>query len=160
MPYLSSVGINRTTSSLVASALPLASILGRLGFGWVGDRLKKKRLSVAGFVIMGFGLIFFDCAYSGQAWLLTLFLIFFGIGWGGNVTMRAALLRECFGRERFGTIFGFITGVMMLGNFAGAPVVGWVFDTWGSYQGVWFALAGLTMAAVIIISTTPKISFK
>ena len=160
MPYLSSIGINRTASSFVAGALPLASILGRLSFGWFGDRLKKKRLSVAGFAIMGFGLIFFDFAYSGQAWLLTLFLVFFGIGWGGNVTMRAALLRECFGRERFGTIYGFITGVMMLGSIAGAPVVGWVFDTWGSYQGVWFALTGLIMAAMIIISTTPKISFK
>jgi len=158
MPYLSSVGINRTAASLVASAIPLVSILGRLSFGWLGDRLNKMRLTVAGFVMMGVGLILFDSVNSSQAWLLVFFLIFFGIGWGGNVPLRGALFQEYFGRERFGTIYGFITGVMMVGNIAGAPAVGWAFDTWGSYQGVWSALAGVIGVAVIIISTTPKTS--
>lgn len=156
MPYLSSVGIHRTAASFVASAIPLVSILGRLSFGWFGDRVKKMRLTVAGFVMMGIGLIIFNRVNSSHAWLLIFFLIFYGIGWGGNVPLRGALFQECFGRERFGTIYGFITGVMMVGNIAGAPTVGWAYDTWGSYQGVWSALAGVIMVAIVIISTTPK----
>ncbi len=43
MPFLSSVGVSRTTSSLIASGLPVVSILGRLSFGWFADRFDKKR---------------------------------------------------------------------------------------------------------------------
>ena len=71
--------------------------------------------------------------------------------------MRAALLREYFGRARFGTILGFATGVMMLGNIAGAPLAGWVFDKWGSYQGIWFVFAGLGAVALVIVATTPPV---
>jgi predicted MFS family arabinose efflux permease len=72
--------------------------------------------------------------------------------------MRAALLRQYFGREWFGTIHGFTLGVMMLGNIAGAPLAGLVFDTWHSYQGVWLALAALTVVAAGITLTIPRVS--
>jgi len=156
MPYLSSVGINRTAASLVASTIPLVSILGRLSFGWFGDRVNKTRLTVTGFVMMGFGLILFNSVNSSRVWLLVPFLILYGLGWGGNVPLRGALFQEYLGRARFGTIYGFITGVMMIGNIAGAPTVGWVFDTWGGYQGAWIALAGVMLVAIIVVSTTPK----
>ncbi|MFC1893060.1 MFS transporter [Chloroflexota bacterium] len=51
MPYLSSIGIARSTSSIIASATPLASIGGRLGFGWLGDRLDKRWLTTAGLAL-------------------------------------------------------------------------------------------------------------
>ena len=82
-------------------------------------------------------------------------IILLGTGWGGIVNTRVSLLREYFGRSRFGTIIGFNTGIMTLGGVAGAPIAGWVFDKWGSYQGAWFVLAGLAIAAVVIIVTTP-----
>jgi len=156
MPYLSSVGIARTVSCFAASAIPLTSIFGRLSFGWLGDRFHRRRVSAVGFALMGVGLLLFGYAGAGHAWLLVPFLIFFGTGWGGNVTMRAAMVREYFGRERFGTMHGFLVGFMMLGNIAGAPVVGWFFDKCGSYEGVWFAVAALPIAAVCIVSTAPK----
>ena len=34
---------------------------------------------------------------------------------------------------------------------------GWVFDTWGSYQGVWLAFAGLTIMGVIIMTLLPPV---
>jgi MFS family permease len=158
MPYLSSIGISRRVSSLVASAAPTASILGRLSFGWLGDRVDRRKLSVTGFALMGLGLLLFDLSAAGGAWVLVLFLVLFGTGWGGNVIMRAALLREYFGRERFGTIHGFLNGMMMLGNMAGAPVVGWAFDELGSYRGVWFVLAALPLVSVVTLATTPRVS--
>ena len=47
MPYLSSIGIARATSSLMAGAIPLFSISGRLGFGWLGDKLDKRQIGRA-----------------------------------------------------------------------------------------------------------------
>jgi len=156
MPYLSSINITRAMSGLVASAIPLFSISGRLGFGLLGDKLDKRRVAASAFAAMGLGLLCFEYASTGEAWLLVPFLILFGTGYGGNSTIRAALLREYFGRSKFGTILGFTTGVMMLGGMIGPPLAGWVFDNWGSYQGIWLVFAGLAAIALVLISTTSR----
>ena len=65
------------------------------------------------------------------------------------------MVREYFGRARFGTIHGFIVGIMMVGHIIGAPLAGWVYDNWGSYQGIWYILGGLTFLASLVIAATP-----
>ena len=155
MPYLTSTGFSRPAASLAAGALPLASVGGRLGFGWLGDRLEKRILTAISFALMAVGLLFFDCISSGWMWLLLPFLVLFSTGWGGSVTMRAVILREYFSSSQFGKIYGFVIGVAMLGNIAGAPLAGWVFDKWGTYHGVWFAFAGLAVVALAIVLTIP-----
>jgi sugar phosphate permease len=157
MPYLSSTGIARATSSLVASAMPLLSIIGRLGFGGLADRFDKRRITAGGFAMVSLSLLLFGYVGAGRIWLLVPFSILFGIGYGGVIIMRVALLREYFGRAKFGTIHGFVVGVMMLGNVVGAFLPGWVYDNWGSYQGVWLMFAGLAVAALIIVATTPPV---
>ena len=67
--------------------------------------------------------------------------------------MRLALVREYFGRDNFGTFFGFLIGIGMIGNMAGPPITGWVYDNWGSYQGIWFVFAGLAAAMVLLLLT-------
>ncbi|MDP2718469.1 MAG: MFS transporter [Dehalococcoidia bacterium] len=155
MPYLSSVGVSRSTSSLVASALPLMSIAGRLGYGWLGDRFDKRRVAASAFALSAVGIIFFNYVNVNAMWLVVPFLVLYCLGWGGNVTMRPALLREYFGREKFGTIHGFTIGMMHLGNIIGAPFAGWVFDTWHSYQGAWIPLAIVTAIGGFIVAATP-----
>ena len=158
MPYLSSTGIARSTSSLVATATPLISIIGRLGSGWLSDRFDKKRVAIGCLAVMSLGLLFFSYASAEGMWLLVPFIILFGIGWGGTTTLRAALLREYFGRSKFGTIFGFMMGMIALGGIAGPFLAGWVFDNWGSYHAAWLTFAGLIFAALIIMATTPPVS--
>jgi len=157
MPYLSSIGIARSTSSLMASAIPVTSIGGRLSFGWFGDRFEKKRVAAIGFALMALGLLFFASIPTAGIWLLAPFIVFFGIGWGGVVPIRPALLRDHFGRSSFGTILGFVFGVMMVGVIMGAPLAGWAFDKWGSYQGIWFVFAGCGVAALISMLTIPAL---
>jgi len=156
MPYLSSIGITRVMSSLVASAIPLFSISGRLGFGWAGDRLDKKRVTAGTLVPICLSMLCFEYASTLGAWLLVPFVILFGVGYGGISTMGAPLLREYFGRSRFGTILGLTMGIVQLGSVIGAPLAGWVFDNWGSYQGLWLALAGLSVAALITVATAHR----
>ena len=67
--------------------------------------------------------------------------------------MRASLTREYFGRANFGAVFGFVIGINMLGGIIGPTVAGWVYDNWGSYQGIWLILACLTIAAIILLLT-------
>ncbi len=155
MPYLSSIGVARATSGLVATAIPLLSIGGRLGFGWLGDRLDKRRLAAGALGLVALGLLCFELTPLVGAELLVPFFILFGLGYGGSLTMAGALPREYFGRTSFGTIVGFIWGIGILGTLVGPPLAGWVFDHWGSYQGVWLALAGLAIGGAVIMALLP-----
>ncbi|MFC1894231.1 MFS transporter [Chloroflexota bacterium] len=155
MPYLSSIRVARVTSGLVASALPLLSIPGRLSFGWLADRFDKRRVIAVGFAIVSLGMLLFAYLEIGGMWLLVPFVILFGIGWGGVFVMRMAMLREYFGRSRFGTIHGFMTAVIMLGQILGPPLAGLTFDKWGSYQCIWLVFAGLAVLGLFITATTP-----
>jgi len=158
MPYLSSIGITRAKSSLIAMAIPLTSIGGRLGLGWLGDRLDKRRVIAGALALMCGGLLCFGFVSSEAIWLFVPFLILFGIGYGGANTLRASVISEFFGRKNFGAIHGLMIGMMALGSIAGPPLAGWVFDNWGSYQPIWFVFAGLAVVALLTVATTPLIS--
>jgi len=148
MPYLSSIGIERSTSSLLASTLILVTIIGRVGLGWLGDRIDRRRVTALTFAFTSLGALILGYTETGQIWVIAAFIIFFGIGWGGAVPMLSGLLMTYFGREKLGTIVGFAGSMMMIGMMAGAPLAGWVFDKWGRYQPVWFFLS-----AVVGVST-------
>jgi MFS family permease len=158
MPYLSSVGIARSTSSLVASAIALAGILGNISFGWFGDRYNKIRLTAIGIALSGLSMLLLVYTSDVYKWLLVPFAVFFGIGFGGPVPMTSAVLREHFGRARLGTVLGLTMGVMMVGSMIGPPLAGWVFDSFGSYQGMWFACIGVLIVGIVSFLTAPPVS--
>ncbi|MFH1122673.1 MAG: MFS transporter [Pseudomonadota bacterium] len=150
MPYLSSIGTERATSSLIASSLPLMTIVGRVGFGWLGDRVEKRGVAALAFALTSLGVLILGYTGTGRIWVIVAFIIVFGIGWGGSVPMMNGLLRAYFGRERLGTIVGVCGSFLMVGMMIGAPLAGWVFDTWGRYQPVWFFFAGVVGIATIL----------
>ncbi|MFC1984790.1 MFS transporter, partial [Chloroflexota bacterium] len=155
-PYFSSVGITRYAASMVALVLPVATISGRLSSGWLADRFGSRQVFVASTLLVSVGMLFFAYVNTERMWLLLPFIITFSLGWGFGNTTRLSLLRECFGRGSFGKILGFMSGIAMLGNMAGAPLAGWVFDTWGSYQGVWLGYSVLVLAGTVLAFTIPS----
>jgi len=157
MPYLSSIGFTRSFSSLVASAIPLTSIVGRLSFGWLGDKFDKRRAAALGFVLTSLGLLSFGYVATARTWMLVPSLVLIGLGWGGPVPMMPALVREYFGRVRLATVLGLVMGVAALCGMAGPPLAGLAFDILGSYQVVWFGFAGLVVAGMISLVTTPSV---
>ena len=156
MPYLSSLGISRSLSSLIALLLPVVSIGGRLSSGWLADRFGSRKIFAASFVSMTVGLFLLSNLSTEMLWLIVPFIIFFSLGWGCSVTSRFSLLREYFGRGRFGTILGFLSGIMMLGSITGSPLAGWIYDSWGTYQGAWLGFCALTVAGAILLLTIPS----
>jgi MFS family permease len=155
MPYLTTVGFARAMSSLVASAIPLASIAGRLGIGFVGDRFNKKWTLVVGFGLVSLGTLSLSYADSGT-WLVVIFFILFGIGWGSTVTVRSLLVRDYFGKSRYGSIFGIYMGILCIGAIIGPPISGWAYDTYGSYKETWLIYVALTVVSSIIMATATK----
>jgi MFS family permease len=155
MPYLSSVGFSRTFSSTLVLVLSMVSIGGRFGSGWLGDRIDTKRVYMLFLILMTTGTVFFAYVIPGRSWLLVLFVIFYGLGTAGNMTLRPTLLRKYFHSGKFGAILGIADAMMMVGQI-GVPLAGWVYDTWGSYHGIWLGYAGVIIVGMILLATTPN----
>jgi len=153
MPYLSSIGISRSQSSLVATAIPLMSIFGRLGFGWLGDKFNRRLAATTSFIMLGSGVLCFAYASTMSIWLLVPFLVLMGIGYGGSNALLPLLGRAHFGRTNFGSIYGIMEGIGTIGGIIGPALAGWAYDNWGSYQIIWFLLAGLAVVAIIAVFT-------
>jgi MFS family permease len=149
MPYLSSIGIPRRTAGLVAAAIPLFSIIGRIGFGWLGDLYNKKQVMILTFIMLGLGLIFFG--FVQNLWILVLFLLLFPPSFGGTMVLRVSMLREYFGRDSFGKLLGIIMGAASIGGIIGPPLAGWVFDAWESYFYIWMAFGGAVVLAILLV---------
>lgn len=149
MPYLSSVGISRASAGLVAGAIPLFSIIGRFGLGWLGDILDKKYVMAMALLSMSLGMLAFG--YVRVMWLLFLFLVLFSSGSGGSMVLRGAILREYFGRDSLGKILGITMGFASIGGIIGPILAGWVFDTLGSYHLIWFVFCGIIGLAIGLI---------
>ena len=163
MPFFSSIGMDRVSSSLIAGALPLATVFGRVGFGWLMDRTNQKRLAILSFILNSLGLFILAFLLPNQTMLIVLFIIIYGVGWGGSVVLLPGLLNSYFGIKKLGTIIGFCGFFTMLGFIIGAPLTGWIFDNWGSYQPAWFVLAclvGIATFFFVLLRNTPNFIVK
>jgi len=158
MPYLSSINVPRSSSSLVASGIPLASILGRLSFGWFGDRFDKRRVAAIGFILTMLGLLLLNYIDAIGIWILVPFVIIFGVGFGGPVPLALSMLLGYFGRARSSTIVGLFMGVVVIGSIVGPPLAGWIFDNFGSYQFAWFAYVGIAIVGMIMLIIAPPVN--
>jgi OFA family oxalate/formate antiporter-like MFS transporter len=149
MPYLSSVGIPRSTAGIVAAAIPLISIIGRFGFGWLGDVHDKKTMMVISLGMMGTGLL--ALCYVEQRFVVFIFLPLFSIGCWGSMILSRTIQVEYFGRELFGKMLGIIMGFASLGGIIGPTLAGWAFDTLKSYHLVWFGYCGVSWLSIGLI---------
>ena len=157
MPYLSSVGISRQTAGMVAAAIPLCSIIGRIGLGWLGDLLDKRFVLATACGLMSFGMV--SLCYVTNEWFLYLFLLLFSPGFGGLTVLRGSILRDYYGKKSFGKMIGILMGSASIGGIIGPTLTGWVFDMMESYYYIWLVFSALTfvmMLTTLTIKPRPK----
>jgi MFS family permease len=154
MPYLSSIGMARGSAAVIATSVPLLSIIGRFISGWLGDIVDKRYVLAGVYFLIGIGTFAFS--YIHVKWLIIPFLLLFAPAQGGSVSLRGAIVRDYFGRTSFGKLFGIIMGMAAIGGIIGPTIAGWTFDTIGSYQYVWFFFAGAgVFSAILILRINP-----
>ncbi len=149
MPYFSSLGFARSTAGMVAGAIPLFSIAGRLALGWLGDVIPKRYVLSLAFGLMTAGMLIFSHLYS--EWMILFFLLIFPPSFGGTMVLRGAILREYFGTASFGKMLGMVMGSASIGGIIGPTLAGWVFDSLGAYQIVWLAFSCVTGLAIFLV---------
>ena len=107
------IGINPQMAATVLGMTALTSILGRLGFGWLADRIPKRYVMAITIGLAALGPLIL--AYVTEWWHLIFFVVIYGVGWGGGATTMSIVRAEYFGRRAFGTISGMMDFVQMFG---------------------------------------------
>lgn len=148
MPYLDTLGMTRAAAGFVAALVPICSIIGRFGFGWIGDVFPKRYALAATFAFMATGMLAFCSVHIN--WVMVLFLLLFPPGFGGTMVLRGAILREYFGRNALGRLLGIVMGSAAIGGVIGPTLAGWVYDTTGSYRQIWLIYFGLLTGAFFL----------
>jgi sugar phosphate permease len=151
------VGLSDEEAAVVAMMMPMISVVGRLGFGWLADYRDKRQVLAASYVLLGVGILLL--AAAREPWQLLFFLVVFSPGWGGSIAVRPAFQAEYFGLRAFGALQGLMFTVATLGSVAGPIFAGWVHDSTDTYRHAFVVLALATLAAapVILMVGRPRV---
>ena len=155
-PLLQAIGFSERSAANLLFILPLSTVVGRLGFGFLVDIWDKRRVTATAFVLQGIAVFVLTMVDADRWWLLPVFFIFWGLGFGGTVVTRPALQAEMFGRFSFGAINGilFMTGEA---GFAFAPLIASrAFEEMGSYTPVFLVFAVLSILAAPLVLAIQK----
>ena len=147
-------GLSDEEAAVVAMMMPMISLVGRLGFGWLADYREKRQVLAASYVLLGLGILLLAAAQ--EPWQLLFFLAVFSPGWGGSIAVRPAFQAEYFGLRAFGALQGLAFTVSTLGSVAGPIFAGWVHDSSDTYRLAFVVLALATLAAAPAILMVGK----
>jgi len=158
VPYLESVKVPTAISATAVMGMTLSSLIGRLGFGFLGDFHNKRYLIAIAFTLQTVGLFIFSLIDVDRVWLIVPFLLIYGTGYGGPTPLRPALQADYFGIRSFGTIMGLMASISMIGGLVSPVFAGWVFDVTGSYRLAWWVIALITVPAIplILLAKPPR----
>jgi len=138
-------GLSDDHAAIVTMMMPIVSLAGRLGFGWLADYREKRHVLAVSYVLLGLGILLL--AAAREPWQLVFFLAVFSPGWGGSIAVRPAFQAEYFGLRSFGALQGLMFTVSTLGSVAGPVFAGWVHDSTDTYRHAFVVLALATLAA-------------
>lgn len=155
IPMITDRGYSLAVAALVVTTYTSVGGVFQLIGGFVGDMVPKRPAIAAFILIQGIGVLI--AAFAQSMFMLLLFAVVFGIGFGGRVPLLVAIRGDYFGRKAFATIFGLSTIPMSLITLSGPVVVGYVFDVTGSYSIPLLGIVALNMlgAALILMVRQP-----
>jgi MFS family permease len=158
VPILTSKGLTLENAAWIAGLMGVGSVVGRVTSGALLDRLDAKWVAaIANAVPIPAELILI---YGGSSTILSLTAcLMLGMAMGAAVNCYAYLASRHFGMRAFGTLFGTITGMLVLWHGI-APVIGnHMYDVTKSYEpALWMAIpcAAVTSLCMALLGRYPR----
>ncbi|PWT83189.1 MAG: MFS transporter [Acidobacteria bacterium] len=150
VPLLTDRGVSAQTAALIASVLGAATLLGRLGTGYLLDRFLATKIAICFFSLAAIGILILWAETANSLSFLAAALIGVGIGAEGDVM--AYLVSRYFGLRAFGEIYAYVLAIYTLGAVVGPLLMGIVFDRSGSYSAILGPFLLITVAGSFLMS--------
>jgi MFS family permease len=144
------VGVSKETASFAQSLLFVTSVGGKFLFGWLCDRFPTRKVIMICCGVMFVSTLMLLGFLTSST--IFIFLIPFGLGYGGTFVLIQLLTVESFGLRDIGKILGAITLIETVGGFLGSVVTGRLASANnGDYT---LAFYGVTVAAGLAFLST------
>ncbi len=147
--YVSDLGIAARWAVIAISLIGFFNIIGSLASGVLGQHFSKPRL-LAGIYIARSVLVTAFLLIPASPVTVVVFASIMGLLWLSTVAPTNALVAVMFGTRYLGMLGGLVFFSHQLGSFLGVWMGGYLYDVYGSYDGVWWlgVALGLFAAAV------------
>jgi MFS family permease len=147
------IGITPMSAGYLISTLFSVSIAGKFLFGWLADRFPPPRIML---ICCGMMFVSTFILFNLTAGNALIFVVLFGLGYGGTFVLLQLLVAEFFGRREYGKILGVIVMIETIGAAIGGKVTGTLADADGgdyirAFYGV-IVSTGLALALTLILN--------
>ncbi|MGH7793939.1 MAG: MFS transporter [Candidatus Binatia bacterium] len=149
IPYFQQdIGLTAAWAAVVMSMVFILSGIGRIGGGYLLDRMDYRLVLAVVAAMMGFALLYLQ-VMGVKTVLATLpFALTFGVSFGCLVPMRGAVGSIMFGTRTIGGILGLLQGGPIAAGVVGPLVMGLIFDLHGNYSA---AIWGLIVISALMV---------
>ncbi len=142
------LGLGRAAAAQALSLVFATSVVGKVGFGWVFDRLSVRGVMICYLLMAAAVLLAFPVEGT---FLLVPFSAVRGLAHGGTIVDEPILCKHTFGPRTLGRTIGLLTAFLTAGFALGPPVLGHLHDVQGDYHAGFFLLFGLSLAACLLL---------
>ncbi len=147
--YIVDMGFSARLGASALALIGLVNVAGASFWGIMGGRYSKKYnliLLYLARVLAIAALLFSPPSGAG----ILIFASVMGFLWLGTVPLTSALIGQIFGVQYLSTLFGIVFFSHQVGAFVGVWMGGYIFDTTGSYDMVWYVAIGLGLIAALL----------
>jgi len=154
--YLKDIGFSPIVAAIALGLIPGMSILGRLGFGFLGVRFEVRHLAIASFIIQVTALIIL--LTSKTLLLIYIYATLFGISYGALIVALPSFIGAYYGRTHYAQILGLIFPLAIVGEAAGPIIAGVINDAMGTYIPAFAIITGFSTVGLLcaILAYPPK----
>jgi MFS family permease len=147
-------GYAQTAAAQIASLVLVSSLVGRLGMGWLADRIPKKYVMLLIYLLVASAIpVLF---LTGTPAAIYIFAIVFGIGLGGEYMVIPLMAAELFGVQVLGRVMGIVLAADGVAEAVAPWLVGRMRDAAGSYASGFAALIGCALVGAVAILFLPR----
>ena len=159
-PALKSIGYSLSSVALIVTIFGGIQVFGRLGSGWIGDRIGRSFLLMISFLLMGVGWIGLLFATPDAIFFISLYLLFYTAGQSAHTATDQTVVADFFGITRFATIKGSMQLIALLGGITGPIMAGRIYDVYGSYDIAFIILCPVVSIGTLCVFMARKLSPK
>jgi len=143
IPYFQQdIGLSAAWAAVVMSMVFIISGIGRIGGGYLLDRIDYRLVLAVVAAMMGFALLYLQVVAVKTVWATLPFALLFGVSFGCLVPMRGAVGSIMFGTRAIGQVLGLLQGGPIAAGVIGPLVMGLIFDLHGNYSAaIWGLIA-------------------
>jgi len=159
-PALKSIGYSLSAVALIVTIFGGIQVFGRLGSGWIGDRIGRSFLLMISFLLMGVGWIGLLFATPDAIFFISLYLLFYTAGQSAHTATDQTVVADFFGITRFATIKGSMQLIALVGGITGPIMAGRIYDVYGSYDIAFIILCPVVSIGTLCVFMARKLSPK